>query len=80
MSDSSWFYMTYDQAHAAVKEAALNAMADNPGVSEDDAFHDIAQSVMLMCPPDVARELSRRTGIALHPLLLEGGLSDHAGC
>lgn len=47
----------------AIEESAKEAHAENPEVSEDDAYHDIAQSLMTMCLPAVASEVARRTGV-----------------
>lgn len=47
----------------AIEASAKEAHAENPQVSEDDAYHDIAQSLMTFCLPEVAGEVARRTGV-----------------
>jgi hypothetical protein len=58
-------YKTYEDAMHAVNVAVEDTLRDQPHLKpqEDDVFHDMVQSIMLDCPPEIARELARRNGV-----------------
>lgn len=58
-------YKTVEDATKAIDLGVEDTLRDNPDLKpqEDTIYHDIAQSVMIECSDDVARELARRTGV-----------------
>jgi hypothetical protein len=58
-------YKTVEDAMRAVDLGVEDTLKDQPDLKEqeDSIYHDICQSIMIMCPPEVARELARRTGV-----------------
>jgi hypothetical protein len=65
MMTFEYTYQTVEEAMRAVDLGVEDTLRDQPEpqASEDSVYHDICQSIMSDCPPLVARELGRRTGV-----------------
>lgn len=57
---SDFEYGSFEEVADAIEAGVQDCLADNPGgeVSEDDAAHDIAISLMTQCPPSVKYEIA----------------------
>jgi hypothetical protein len=73
-------YKTYADALRAVEDAVEDTLRDQPHLrpQEDDVFHDMVQAIMPDCDPDLAAELSQRTGVDI-PGYLFNSIGDGDG-
>lgn len=60
-------YKTLEDALLAVDTAVEDTLNDQPQLKthSDDVYHDMVQAIAWDCEPDVAKELSRVTGVPL---------------